>query len=49
MNALELIKILATIVEEHGNCPVSLFESDTEDYGSPIQMIDCNKGVIRII
>lgn len=49
MNALELIKILATIVEEHGNCPVSLFESDMDDYGSPIQMIDCKNGVIRII
>ena len=49
MNALELIKILATIVEEHGNCPVSLFDSDVDDYGSPIQMIDCKKGVIRII
>ena len=49
MNALELIKILATIVEEHGDCPVSLFESDMDDYGSPIQMIDCKNGVIRII
>ena len=49
MNALELIKILATIVQEHGDCPVSLFESDVDDYGSPIQMIDCKNGVIRII
>lgn len=49
MNALELIKILATIVQEHGDCPISLFESDVEDYGSPIQMIDCKNGVIRII
>lgn len=49
MNALELIKILATIVQEHGDCPISLFESDTDNYGSPIQMIDCKKGVIRII
>ena len=49
MNALELIKILATIVQEHGDCPVSLFESDTDNYGSPIQMIDCKKGIIRII
>lgn len=49
MNALELIKILATIVQEHGDCHVSLFESDIDDYGSPIQMIDCKNGVIRII
>ena len=49
MNALELIKILATTVQEHGDCPISLFESDVDNYGSPIQMIDYKNGVIRII
>ena len=49
LNALELIKILANIIQEHGDCPVSLFEDKDAPYGTPIQSIDWEKGVIRFI